>query len=53
MKSNLVLLSTWFGSDARRAKMIILLGTLALSVIGAGVVAADGPMPGGPDIPRG
>lgn len=53
MKSNIVLFTTWLGSDARRAKMILLLGTLALSVIGAGVVAADGPMPGGPDIPRG
>lgn len=51
MKSRLVLFSTWLGSDMRRAKLMLVLGTFAVSLLGAGLVAA-GPMPGGPDVPN-
>ena len=51
-KSNLVLLSTWVGSDMRRTKMMMLVTMLALSLVGVGIVGADGSAIGGPDMPH-
>jgi hypothetical protein len=50
MNTQIVLASTWIGSNSRLVKTVVLFSMVALSLIGVGVVGA-GVGHGGPDVP--